>query len=266
MDETLKKIIDEFLIYPSTKSIAFGGSSVVKRDDGDSDIDIYVFVDKEIPVEKRYSFIKKYSTEFEIGCDYFGSGDEFFVEDINKQLDIMYFKTDWMEKEYINAYRNFDAKNGYTTCFLFTLKNCKIIYDKYNWLQDLKDKLDKPYPKFLKENIIKRNMMLIKDKPFASYYEQIKKAIKRKDINSINHRIAAFMASYFDIIFANNELLHPGEKGLVDYALKNCKILPVRFEKNINALLNQPNSNTLEILDDMIIKLKNSTRRRRKKL
>ena len=55
-------------------------------------------------------------------------------------------------------------------------------------------------------------MMLLKDKPFASYYEQIEKAIKRDDKNSINHRISAFMASYFDIIFAKNKMLHPGEK------------------------------------------------------
>ena len=69
-------------------------------------------------------------------------------------------------------------------------------------------------------------MMLMKDKPFASYYEQIEKAVKREDEISVNHRISAFMASYFDVIFAKNELLHPGEKRLVQFALKNCNILP----------------------------------------
>ena len=96
----------------------------------------------------------------------------------------------------------------------------------------------------------------MKDKPFASYYEQIEKAIKRNDIVSINHRISAFLASYFDIIFAVNELLHPGEKRLIQYALNNCKILPDKFDENITNLLNQPNSETLEILNKMIAKLK----------
>ena len=78
--------------------------------------------------------------------------------------------------------------------------------------------------------------MLLKDKPFASYCEQIEKAIKRNDFNSVNHRISAFLASYFDIIFAKNEMLHPGEKRLVKYALDNCKILPKDFEKVVDSL------------------------------
>ena len=98
--------------------------------------------------------------------------------------------------------------------------------------------------------------MLLKDKPFASYYEQIEKALKRTDIVSVNHRISAFLASYFDIIFAINKLLHPGEKRLIKFAEENCKILPKDFGLNIEKLLNQPNLNTLKIVDDMVENLR----------
>ena len=98
--------------------------------------------------------------------------------------------------------------------------------------------------------------MLLKDKPFASYYEQIKKALMRNDIVSVNHRITAFLASYFDIIFATNKLLHPGEKRLIKYAQDNCKILPKDFGVNIEKLLNQPNIETLKILDNMLENLR----------
>ena len=59
------------------------------------------------------------------------------------------------------------------------------------------------------------------------------------------------MASYFDVIFAKNELLHPGEKRLVQYALKNCGILPDGFEENISKLYNTENAKKPEILDVM---------------
>lgn len=70
-----------------------------------------------------------------------------------------------------------------------------------------------------------------------SYDMQIKKALLRKDFVSVNHRTAAFLESYFDIIFALNELTHPGEKRMVQYAKENAKILPEHFEENIETLL-----------------------------
>ena len=69
-----------------------------------------------------------------------------------------------------------------------------------------------------------------------SYDTQIKKAVERNDLISINHRVSAFMESYFDIIFALNRLTHPGEKRLVQLCVKNCDVLPVDFEENIQAL------------------------------
>ena len=71
----------------------------------------------------------------------------------------------------------------------------------------------------------------------ASYDRQIHKAAARNDLLSVNHRIAAYLQSYFDIIFAMNELTHPGEKRMMEYAKANASILPNDFEKNINSLL-----------------------------
>lgn len=48
------------------------------------------------------------------------------------------------------------------------------------------------------------------------------------------------------ILFAYNELLHPGEKRLITYAKQNCKVLPVDFEKNIQSLLEEPDLKKLD--------------------
>lgn len=255
---TFREIIEDFKKFPQVQAITIGGSQRNKMADKSSDIDLEIFVDGEIPVEERLKLVKKYSSNYEVGGEYFGPGDEFYVDKMGQQLDVAYFDKKWMEEGVENVWEKHQPSNGYTTCFLFTLENSQVVYDKDNWHEKIKERLNTPYPKELKQNIVKRNMMLLKDKPFASYYEQISKAISRNDINSVNHRIAAFMASYFDIIFANNELLHPGEKKLVKYANEHCSNLPQDFQENIEKLMTQPNENTVEILDDMISKLKNS--------
>lgn len=248
----MEKIINEFVKFDDVEAIAIGGSSAAKTSDNISDIDVYVFVKKDIPVSQREEIVKKYSSKYEVGGEYFGSGDEFFVDKLNCQFDVIYWNVDWFNSVVQNVWDKHYPSNGYTTCFLYTLKNFRILYDKSGWLRLLQEHLNTPYPPELKQNIIKRNLMLMKDKPFASYYEQIEKALVRNDLVSVNHRISAFLASYFDIIFALNELLHPGEKRLLNYAKENCKILPVNFEENINSLLKEPNEDTLKNLNNMI--------------
>lgn len=252
----LDNILYEFQNFHQVEAIAIGGSTSAQTSDDTSDIDVYVFVEKDIPVLNRENIIKKYSTNYEVGGEYFGAGDEFFADKLNRQLDIMYWNTNWFESITENVWFKHYPSNGYTTAFLFTLKNFKIIFDKNNWLLSLQNSINTPYPKELKQNIISRNMMLMNDKPFASYYEQIEKATKRNDIVSINHRISAYLASYFDVIFAINELLHPGEKRLIQYAKNNCKTLPENFEENINELLLKPDSEKIALLNDMFKKLK----------
>lgn len=100
-------------------------------------------------------------------------------------------------------------------------------------------------------------MKLLHDS-LPAFDRQILKASARGDLNSVNHRISEFMASYFDIIFALNELTHPGEKRLVSLAVNQCNILPSNFEENINKLFNSMfnDSDTLkETLNEMIAEL-----------
>ena len=245
----INRIINEYRDFRQVMAIAIGGSSSAKTSDKMSDVDVYVFVEHDIPVSEREILVKKYSTNYEVGGEYFGSGDEFLADALGIQLDVMYWNTNWFEETVKNVWEKHYPSNGYTTCFLYTLKNLDIKYDPSDWLKNLQNKLNTPYPEELQNNIIKRNMMLMKDKPFASYYEQIEKAIMRNDENSINHRISAFMASYFDVIFAKNKQLHPGEKRLIQFAIKNCSILPDNFEENISKLFNAKPEKKSEVLN-----------------
>ena len=247
----LDSILEKYAKLDEVEAVALGGSSAAKTSDKSSDIDIYIFVRNDISLEVRERLVKDISSKYEVGGEYFGPGDEYYVDDLECQLDIMYWNVNWFEDVVNNVWFKHYPSNGYTTCFLYTLNNFNIFYDKTGWLKSLQEKINTPYPKELKQNIIERNVKLMKEKPFASYYEQIQNAVQRNDIVSVNHRIAAFLASYFDVIFALNEMLHPGEKRLINYVKTNCKIVPEKFEDNINKLLTSDYKEVLLVLDDM---------------
>lgn len=257
--EPILEIISRYASLPGIRAIAIGGSIASGHADSNSDIDLYIFSDSDITVETRSGIIKPVSSRYEIGGDYFGPGDEYYYDSAEREFDVMYWNCGWFEGLLNDIWKNGQAWNGYTTAFLYTLKNFLIVYDPQQWLANLQQCLDSPYPQELKRNIIRRNMMLLCDKPFSSCKSQIVSAVKKNDFISINHRIAAFIASYFDIIFAVNELLHPGEKRLVQFAEKNCKILPDNFSGNLAELAFADRNNTSaipEVLEKIIMELR----------
>ena len=72
---------------------------------------------------------------------------------------------------------------------------------------------------------------------------------------SVNHRLAEFLASYFDILFAVNEVPHPGEKKLLRIAKESCKKLPEHFENdmlNLVLCVGKTDANILSRLDATI--------------
>ena len=92
-----------------------------------------------------------------------------------------------------------------------------------------------PYPEQLRANIIANGLRLLRGN-LPSYDAQIAKAAGRGDLVSVNHRTAAWLETYFDVLLAVNRLTHPGEKRLVQLCCRDCKALPARFEENINTL------------------------------
>ena len=243
--EKIKNLIEDFSKRPEVESIALGGSRATKLNDSNSDYDLYVYLNSDLSKEIRKNILDKYCKYIELNNTYWEAEDDCYLNN-GIIIEIIYRSMNDFDKELKSVVLDCNAYNGYTTCMWSNLNQCVILYDRNNKLQKLKDKYNIKYPKELRKNIIEKNLKLL-DGYIPSFSMQIEKAMIRGDIVSINHRITEFLASYFDIIFAVNELQHPGEKRLMSICLSSCKDLPKNFEENLDKLLSG-NRNKKEIM------------------
>jgi len=196
--------------------------------------------------------LERYCQYMEIGNSFWELEDDCTLKD-GVDIDILYRNIGDFSQMLYAVIEEHTAYNGYTTCMWHNLLNCKILYDKNDRLRAAQEKYNVPYPKELKRAIIDRQMRLL-DSALPAYRTQIKKAVRRGDLVSINHRVTEFLASYFDLLFALNEQTHPGEKRLIELCKKNCGILPEDFEEKIQMLFSHmyaKGGERLKVIDDV---------------
>lgn len=236
MEQTLDitKLWDRLASCPGVEAIALGGSRAAGNADEKSDYDVYVYVCGELTAGEREPILAAFCDRMEIDNRYWEREDNCRLKN-GVDLDIIYRSLPDFERGLRWVVKEGNASNGYTTCMWHNLNTCRILYDRDGRLAALQQEYAVPYPKILKHNIIERNLKLLGG-VLPSYDMQIKKARQRGDFVSVNHRTAAFLESYFDVIFALNEKTHPGEKKLVSLCLSQCRLLPAHFEENLDGL------------------------------
>ena len=225
---------NEFALLPEVEAIALGGSRAGEHYDEKSDYDLYIYCSRTPEEAVRKQILSKHCQYMEIGNSFWELEDDCTLKD-GVDIDILYRNIEDFAQEICSVVEKHLAHNGYTTCMWHNLLHSKILYDKNGKLTALKRQYQIPYPDELKDQIIQRNLRLLRGN-LPSYDMQIKKAAARKDRVSVNHRTAAFLESYFDIIFALNKLTHPGEKRMIQYAKEQAEILPADFEENLDCL------------------------------
>ena len=230
----IESFFAELAALEQVEAIALGGSRAGDCFDESSDYDIYLYCTAPVPEESRKAIYTKFCTYVELGNAFWELEDNGTLNN-GVDFDVLFRNLDDFTADVAGVVEGCHARNGYTTCMWHNLKTCKIICDKQGRLAAAKMRFDVPYPEQLKVNIIRRNWQLLRQ-AMPAYEEQIAKAVSRGDLVSVNHRTAALLESYFDLIFALNEVTHPGEKRLVQLCRQQCKILPHRFEENLNDL------------------------------
>ena len=252
----VQSFITDLSHFQQVEAIMLGGSKSVGVGDASSDYDFYIYYGNELmPAEQRIPILQKH-------CSYFEPNNTFWETEDNGTLncgtdfDIVYRHIDDFFG-FARQKQSCVASVGYSTCLWANVMNSVILYDKSGEGQRLKDAFGTDYPDALAKAIISKNMALITG-TMPAYDKQIAKAVKRGDIVNVHNRIDAFLASYFDILFALNRIPHPGEKRMVPYLKQQAHILPENFEENLTSLLNCSPSDEriIGIVADMAAALK----------
>ena len=251
----VNQLFEELSAIEQIEAIALGGSRAGENYDEKSDYDVYLYITAPVPEELRRNILQKYCQYMEIGNHYWEYEDNCVLKN-GVDIDILYRDLDSFCVDVADVVEKCHPRNGYTTCMWHNLLTCKIICDKNGRLQAAKDRFSVPYPDQLQKNIIGRNVNLLYA-AMPAYSAQIEKAARRNDRVSVVHRTAAFMESYFDVIFALNKLTHPGEKRLVQLCRQRCAVLPENFEENLDRLFDDMLNNTERICDDLAAIIEN---------
>lgn len=240
-------VASRFAAFPGITAIALAGSEGAGKSDALSDIDLYVYADAGVPVEARRAIAGEFTERVEIDNRFWEPGDEWIDRASGRGVDIMYRSAAWIQDQLARVLVRHEPSIGYSTCFWWNVLHSRPLYDPTVWYARLQQTARQPYPAELRRAIVSKNLPILRDN-ISSYRRQIDIAIQRGDWTSVNHRVTAFLASYWDILFAVNGVPHPGEKRTVDYARRLCEKLPPGWEQNVGALLQRP---ALSHLDEL---------------
>jgi len=233
-----QRIAGLFADRPEVEAVALSGSLEGEYTDTESDIDLFVYTHIDIPLEARVEIMECTggARRASMGLNFWGPGDEWFDAETGIEVDMVYFDSDWMEDQVRRVVLDHQASMGYSTCFWYTVHHSQVFYDPNGWFAGLQEICQRPYPEPLRQTIIAHNHPVLRE-IIPSYFFQIEKAVKRGDLVSVNHRLAGLLASYFDIVFAINRELHPGEKRLVQKAVKSCEKIPEDMQTELQEVL-----------------------------
>jgi hypothetical protein len=240
-EELLSELVEAISNWPEVVAIAEGGSRTKGNQDQASDLDLYIYVNAEVPLERRYILIDPRSDDAELDNRIWETGDEWTDRRTGMVVDMMYRSPDWIEGELARVLDSREASLGYSTCLWENVRSSRVLFDRTGWYRKLKLNAARPYPEELGRSIVEKNYRLLCE-THSAFQKQILKAASRNDSVSVNHRTTAFLACYFDVLFALNRVPHPGEKRLLDLS-GSLELVPTALRDDIHALMSAGSRN-----------------------
>ncbi len=246
-----RKIAAAFSALPSVEAVALGGSQAWGLVDPYSDIDAYIYTNSAIPLADRERILTKLAAaDPALNQTLWDVTDAWRDSETGLKVEAIYWETPWAERVLDRVLVQHRPSNGYSTSHWYTIRNSTPLYDRRGWFATLQGRSKQPYPEELKHAIISRNHAALR-----VVRDQLERAVQRNDLVSVNHRLTALLESYFDVLFAANGALHPGEKRLLELAPVCCAKVPADMQAQLGVVLRRASSTDQTLVatvDDLI--------------
>jgi uncharacterized protein DUF4037 len=156
----------------------------------------------------------------------------------------------WAEAELTARLDRCEASLGYTTAICYSMERSRVLWDRSGWFAHQRSLLE-GYPEGLARAVVQKNLPVL-GAIISSYEQQIQAAFLRQDLASVNHRVAAWLSSYFDILFAANRQFHPGEKRLLAH-VENLRSAPESTVEDVRTICSSAGSLERCIADHLVL-------------
>ncbi len=243
--ELARRVAVSYAGLPPVLAVALAGSVAAGVGDANSDIDLYVYSTTPLELEARRAIAERDAARADVDNRFWEPGDEWIDRETGIKVDVTFRHPGWIEEQLDRVLRRHQASTGYSTCFWYNVLNSQSLFDRDGWYARLQAGAQQPYPEALRRAVIAKNYPILNQK-LSAYSHQIESAARRDDWVSINHRVAALLASYFDILFALNRLPHPGEKRLLRAVEEGCKKYPPTVRADVERLVRANASDSVQ--------------------
>jgi len=191
-----------------------------------------------VPLSVRQAIVAEHGgvARADWAADYWGPADQFISATTGHEIDLVTFDAAWMEAQLRRVLIDHAPSLGYTTALWHAVRVSRPLADPAGWFAGLQALAAVDYPEPLRRAIVAYNRPVLGDM-LTSYRAQLAKALDRGDLVSVNHRLAALLASLFDIVFAVNRVPHPGEKRILAHLAARCPSRPEGLAGDVAALL-----------------------------
>ncbi|HEY6100592.1 MAG TPA: nucleotidyltransferase domain-containing protein, partial [Anaeromyxobacter sp.] len=195
-EEVARRTAGAYATLPAVEAVALGGSRGAGRASPGSDVDLYVYCAAALPLAERAAVARRHASRVEVGNAFFEPGDEWVDAASGLRVDAMFREVAWIEDQLDRVLGRHEASVGYSTAFWHGVRASVALFDRRGWYARLRQRAEAPYPEPLRRAVVARNRPLLAAN-LSSYRHQIELAAARGDAVSVNHRVSAFLASFF---------------------------------------------------------------------